>query len=228
VHGGARARTGDRAPLVELHGGTVTASSPGERTWCGPSPSGSRSAPPRHSSDRPTRACRSSGSALAGLRLVVVDDEPDTREMVAATLEAHGRRWCRSATPRRRCAGSASNSADLLVSDVAMPRMDGCALIRELRRTGTGAARAHPAVALTAYAPPRSAGVRAGRGVPGLLDEAVEPEVLVARVAALARASRGGLRSPRAARRSPVGVTALGRVSRSGPRTRERGIPVSG
>ena len=125
--------------------------------------------------------------SLAGLRLLVVDDEPDTREMVASTRQAHGAEVVPLGDAEEALRWLASNPADLLVSDVAMPRMDGCALIREIRRTGPGSARSIPAVALTAYARPEDRRRAMDAGFQDYLTKPVEPEELVARVAALAR-----------------------------------------
>jgi CheY-like chemotaxis protein len=65
--------------------------------------------------------------------------------------------------------------------------MDGCAMIRELRRSGPGASRGIPAVALTAYARPEDRRHALEAGFQDYLTKPVEPEELVARVAALAR-----------------------------------------
>ena len=81
----------------------------------------------------------------------------------------------------------AANPADLLLSDVAMPWMDGCALIREIRRTGPGVSRAIPALALSAFARPEDRRRALEAGFQDYLTKPVEPEVLLARVAALAR-----------------------------------------
>jgi len=186
VHGGLGLGLAIVRHLVELHGGTVSASSLGEgrgATFTLRIPLSATVALEAPADER-VPAQRVS---LAGLRLVVVDDEPDTREMVASTLEAHGAEVVPLGDAEEALRWLGSNSADLLVSDVAMPRMDGCALIREIRRTGSGAARGIPAVALTAYARPEDRRRALDAGFQDYLTKPVEPEVLVARVAALAR-----------------------------------------
>jgi PAS domain S-box-containing protein len=186
VHGGLGLGLAIVRHLVELHGGTVTASSLGEgrgATFALRLPLGATVAL-EHPADEglPVQLLN-----LAGLRLVVVDDEPDTREMVASTLEAHGAEVVPIADAEEALRWLTSNSADLLVSDVGMPRMDGCALIREIRRSGPGSTRGMPAVALTAYARPEERRRALDAGFQDYLTKPVEPEVLVARVAALAR-----------------------------------------
>ena len=172
--------------LVELHGGTVSASSTGEGqgatfTVQVPLAAAAPLERPLGEGTAPQRV------SLSGLRLVVVDDEPDTREMLASTLETHGAEVVAMADAEGALRWLAGNEADLLVSDVAMPRMDGCALIREIRRTGPGASRAIPAVALSAYARPEDRRRALDAGFQDYLTKPVEPEVLVARVAALVR-----------------------------------------
>ena len=88
---------------------------------------------------------------LRGVRVLVVDDDPDARESVAAVLEQAG-----ATVQAVESAGDAVESlqrepSDVLVSDIAMPGEDGCALLRKIRARG-GALGHVPAVALTAYA----------------------------------------------------------------------------
>ena len=123
---------------------------------------------------------------LSGLRLLVVDDEPDTREMLSSALEAHGAEVVTLADAEQALHWLGSSRADLLVSDVAMPRMDGCALIREIRRRDAGPG-AMPAVAVSAFARPEDRRRALEAGFQDYLTKPVEPEVLVAAVAALVR-----------------------------------------
>src|SRR5262249_50560308 len=108
--------------LVELHGGTVSASSAGEgqgATFTVQFPV-SLPEPLESPAAEPGTATRVD---LSGLRLVVVDDEPDSREVVTSTLEAHGADVVAFASAEETLRWLASNPADLLLSDVAMPWM---------------------------------------------------------------------------------------------------------
>ena len=90
--------------------------------------------------------------SLEGVRVLVVDDEPDSNDAVRAILSTCG--------AEVQVAGSGAQAlgvldrwrADVLVSDIDMPEMDGYALIRELRGRPPEHGGRIPAVALTAYA----------------------------------------------------------------------------
>jgi signal transduction histidine kinase/ActR/RegA family two-component response regulator len=89
--------------------------------------------------------------AVAGLRVLVVDDEQDARDLVAALLSDHG--------IQVRVAASASEALDLLgmhevdvlISDISMPDMDGYGLVQTMRTRPEDRIRAVPAIAVTAY-----------------------------------------------------------------------------
>jgi PAS domain S-box-containing protein len=187
AHGGLGLGLAIVRHLVELHGGTVAASSPGEgkgATFTVQLPLAVPAQLERPLLDLPPESSRVD---LSGLRLLVIDDEPDTREMLASTLEAHGAEVVQLQDAEAALRWLGSNRADILISDVAMPHMDGCALVREIRRNGPGAAGGMPAVAVSAFARPEDCRRALEAGFQDYLTKPVEPEVLVARVAALAR-----------------------------------------
>ena len=147
--------------LVELHGGQVSVRSEGPArgaTFAVSLPLRvSTSAIP---SERPTSrgsAPSSSGStrrfpsstALDGLRVLVVDDEEDARDMVAITLESWGAHVVTASGVEEALARIADWAPDVLVSDIGMPEADGYTLVRRLREIE---GKHLPAVALTAYA----------------------------------------------------------------------------
>jgi CheY-like chemotaxis protein len=117
---------------------------------------------------------------LAGVRVLVVEDEPDTRELVAAVLERLG-------ADVRAC----SNGEDALgifeafgphivVSDLSLPRLDGWEMIRRLRATPLG--RDVPALALSANASLEDAGRALDAGFDVHLSKPISREDLVAAV----------------------------------------------
>ena len=145
--------------LVELHGGTVQAESagPGQgATFTVQLPispiyqvdaTGGRV----HPGARDLLPVNESTDRLDGLVILIVDDEPDTRELLRQGLE-----YCGATV---RVAGSAdealkaldSEVPDILISDIGMPNVDGYELIRQVRTLQTEAGRRVAAIALTAY-----------------------------------------------------------------------------
>jgi CheY-like chemotaxis protein len=90
---------------------------------------------------------------LRGLRVLVVDDESDARELVKRVLTTHGCEVTCAETADLALALFAADAFDLLVSDIGMPQLDGYAFIRHWRkREHDGGLKKLPAIALTAYA----------------------------------------------------------------------------
>jgi PAS domain S-box-containing protein len=181
--------------LVELHGGTVEANSEGEgkgatftvvlpitpiyqvdATGGRVHPGARDLLPPDDSTDR-----------LDGLRILVVDDEPDTRELLKQGLE-----YCGATV---RVAGSADDAIDalkasvpdILISDIGMPGRDGYDLIRQVRRLASAQGGKVAAIALTAYTrvEDRLQALRAGYDMH--VQKPVELTELVAVAASVAR-----------------------------------------
>jgi signal transduction histidine kinase/PAS domain-containing protein/ActR/RegA family two-component response regulator len=92
------------------------------------------------------------GPSLEGLRVLVVDDEQDAREMVAAALELNGAQVFLAAAAPEAFDLLVRERPDVLLSDIEMPGRDGYELIQEIRKLPRDRGGATPAVALTAYA----------------------------------------------------------------------------
>jgi len=122
---------------------------------------------------------------------VVVDDEPDTLEMIAEVLAGHGAevRACRSAAEALEAL--AERAADALLADIAMPEADGYELIRRVRAL-PGRGGALPAVALTAYARAEDRDRSLAAGFQVHLAKPVAPAQLVASVQRLCGEGRRG------------------------------------
>ncbi len=151
--------------LVELHGGTVSALSAGEgrgATFTVKLPMRAVYTPQPSDGRRPVRddemAVEAPGgaSALAGVRVVVVDDEEDAREMIATTLHDYGAQVQAASSGAeaiellvRREPGA---RPDVLVCDIGLPGEDGYAVLRRVRTLPIEQGGAIPAVAVTAYA----------------------------------------------------------------------------
>ena len=123
---------------------------------------------------------------LGGLRILVVDDELDSRELITAILTRCG--------SEVRCSESAAEALqafrewkpDLLVSDIGMPKEDGYSLIRKLRKMKAKWAKEIPAVALTAYATVEDRTRALDAGFQVHVAKPIEPEALVRSIAGAA------------------------------------------
>ncbi len=183
--------------IVELHGGTVTAQSDGLgrgatftirlptaplRADAAPA---APDAPPALSG--PKFECP---GVLSGLRILVVDDEADTRALLRFILEQCGCVVAVAADAEGALAKLGDVELDVLVSDIGMPVVDGYSLIRSVRSHRKGSVARIPAIALTAYArsEDRAHAVRAGFDMH--LTKPVEPSELLAIVAALVERMR--------------------------------------
>jgi CheY-like chemotaxis protein len=137
--------------LVQLHGGSVRAESRGEghgATFIVTLPVHEPAVQALPAARVVEPVSRPVENRLNAVRVLVVEDDDDTRDVVRATLESAGAsvEVVASASDARR--EMSSNSPDVLISDIRMPEEDGYSLIRSLRRDGV----ATPAIALTAYA----------------------------------------------------------------------------
>ncbi|MBD2509320.1 PAS domain-containing protein [Nostoc muscorum FACHB-395] len=138
--------------LVELHGGTITAASPGEGQGAIfivrlPVMKESRG-------DQKTGGGteKLNSLAIAGLRILIVDDDADTREFLHFFLQQNGALTTVAASVTEALAVIVKTIPDVLISDLGMPEMDGYSLIKLLRAMPKEEGGEIPAIALTAYA----------------------------------------------------------------------------
>lgn len=88
---------------------------------------------------------------LVGIHVLVVEDEPDARELVGELLESRGAEVELAASAAEAYESLDRHVPDVIVSDVGMPGEDGYQFVRRLRELPAGAGGATPVVALTAY-----------------------------------------------------------------------------
>jgi signal transduction histidine kinase/ActR/RegA family two-component response regulator len=127
------------------------------------------------------------GPALSGVRVLLVDDEPDSREVMASALEMRGARVTAAASAGDALQKLASSDFDVLLSDIAMPGKDGYDLIREIRSLNPARVAGIPAAAVTACASDEDRRRALDAGFQTHLAKPVPPETLVQAVAALLR-----------------------------------------
>jgi CheY-like chemotaxis protein len=146
--------------LVELHGGTVDAESPGEgqgATFVVKLPVVSvyqknNPAERIHPTAMDTFVTYDCPERMDGMRVLVVDDEADTREMLRLGLGQCGAEVITARSAQEALEAIETERPAILVSDIGMPGEDGYELIGKIRALPAGRGGKIPAIALTAYA----------------------------------------------------------------------------
>ncbi len=173
--------------LIELHGGTLTAQSPGQGkgatfTVSLPMPDADTPLPPVWAGS----AAEEHSASLGGLLVLVVDDEPDAREPLRRVLEDAGAETVVVASADEALDALRQRQPDVIVSDIGMPGGDGYALLRTIRALPPKRGGRVPAIALTAYVASEDRDRALKAGFQAHLTKPVEPVKLIAAVAALA------------------------------------------
>ena len=174
--------------LVELHGGRVRAESEGVGQGATFTVVLPIVASAEDTASAPLPAARLSGEErLEGLRVLVVEDDADARELVATVLAQAGAVTFTASNGRDGIAMVPRVRPDVLVCDLAMPDQDGLTVVREVKAWAAETGVALPALALTAYARAEDREQALAEGFDRYLTKPVEPSELVGIVAGLAR-----------------------------------------
>jgi len=145
--------------LVEMHGGTVSANSDGDGKGAtftvslpiAPIYQVDPSAGRVHPAARDLLPTNDATDRLDGLKILVVDDEADTRELLKEGLEFCGATVSVAGSAAEAVEAVMAKTPDILISDIGMPGVDGYDLIRQIRRLPAANGGKVPAIALTAY-----------------------------------------------------------------------------
>ena len=198
-HGGLGLGLSIAKQLTELHGGTISAASggPGLGTTMtvklplmivhpAMSEAGPREQP---RADRRPPAIEAA-PRLDGVRVLAVDDEPDSLNLLRTVLEDAGATVTVSGSASAALAVFRTQPPDVMVVDIGMPGMDGLQLIRAVRQLDEPA-RSTPAAALTAYARSQDRITSLASGFQMHLVKPIDPLELIVAVSALVRGRIG-------------------------------------
>jgi PAS domain S-box-containing protein len=171
--------------IVELHGGTVEVQSPGEDqgatfivrlptivNWAAP-------AQQNHLAE--------SVSRLEGIRILAVDDEEDMRTLLTFILQQAGATVTTVETAAQALATLKTTKPDLLLTDIAMPEVDGYGLLRQIRSLEPDQGGQTPAIAITAYAGELNQQRVLAAGFQHYISKPVDPHRLVQEIAQVLR-----------------------------------------
>ena len=169
--------------LVEAHGGTVTADSPGE----GKGAAFTVRLPLLNASlkkNQPSPS-REQNLDLTSICVLVIDDEPDSRELLAMMLAQAGAEVMSVASAAEFLTALESFQPNVVVSDVGMPEIDGYTLLRQVRSLSPEQGGQVPAIALTAYAGEIDRQQAISAGFQKHIAKPIEPDQLVVAIVSL-------------------------------------------
>jgi CheY-like chemotaxis protein len=182
--------------LVELHGGTVEAESEGQGRGASfrislplmPAPPATAQTAPAETGE-PSRMRQL--ASLEGLRVLIVDDEPDARDLIKTVLETCGAAVTAVASASEALAALEQFRPDVLISDIGLPGTDGYALIKQVRALKAEQGGGVPAAALSAYVGEENRRMALDAGFQLYVAKPVDPAELVAVVERLSKDGKG-------------------------------------
>jgi len=194
THGGLGIGLAIVRHLVELHGGSVSAASDGDdqgstfQVWLPAVALGVTAVEKERAPTPQSAPAAGPGTAdLTGLKVLLVEDERDGRELLTETLRAAGAETLAAESAREAFECLGSFRPDVLVSDVAMPVEDGYSLVRRMRRLAPEDGGRVPAIAVSAYAREEDRIRSLAAGFQQHIAKPLDPAELIGSIARLSR-----------------------------------------
>ncbi len=189
AHGGLGLGLSIVRHLVHAHGGWIRAESSG----VGEGATFVVTFPPagKHRATMPPLAASSAERpehALGGLRALVVEDDPDARELIVSVLEGSGAQVVATSSAAEAFEALSRIRPQILVSDIGMAGEDGVEMLRRIRKLPAEAGGRTPALAVTACASAQDRARAVSAGFAGFLVKPLDPRDLIAAVANVAAA----------------------------------------
>jgi len=187
-HGGLGLGLAIVKQLVDLHGGTIAATSDGEGKGATfrillpvqPERLDEVREPDHGRNIEESKTAAEDSEKLKNIKLLLVDDEPDSCEVVQRILSGYGAEVTATASAEQALARLKDEHFDILISDIGMEEMDGFELIRQVRASAREAGGEIAAVALTAYARAEDRRSAAQAGFDMFISKPVDPAELIA------------------------------------------------
>ncbi|MBN3878801.1 ATP-binding protein [Nostoc sp. JL23] len=174
--------------LIELHGGTIQAESLGEgqgAIFRVRLPLIKKDLTPKQDINIAALNSSPPTEILAGIQILVVDDDDDTRDFHTFVLEQAGAMVTAVTSAKEALQVLAESEPDMLLSDIGMPEIDGYMLMRQIKALQANQAKQIPAIALTAYAGEINQQQALESGFQKHLSKPVEPDELIKAIATL-------------------------------------------
>jgi signal transduction histidine kinase len=179
--------------LIEMHGGTVEAASDGEgrgATFTVRLPVPEADEAVESPAAAQTSAAAAKGTQLQGLHVLVVDDDPGARELLANMLQGYGARVSLASSGPVALTLLFEQRPHVMLADIGMPEMDGYTLIEQVRALDPHLGGRIPAVAVTAHASAQDRLRALHNGFQNHVAKPVEPEELAAVIKSVAASER--------------------------------------